>query len=119
MALIGEVPSSSAASSSDQPLAKTGFPSLLSSLKSEMNDSSDEDEDDGTTTNNAEKSDDHEDIATNKILQAIKESELRIIAEIRKTIQLTKVKTFVFEDEDNDSMTCNQTSSTDICFYIM
>ena len=58
--------------------------------------------------------DDHEDITTNKILQAIKESELRIIAEVRKTIQLTKVKTFVFEDEDNHSMTCNQTSSTDI-----
>jgi hypothetical protein len=67
----------------------------------------------------SEGTDDHGDIATNKILQAIKESELRIIAEIRKTIQLTKVKTFVFEDEDNDSMTCNQTSSTDICFYIM
>ena len=61
----------------------------------------------------SEGTDDHGDIATNKILQAIKESELRIIAEIRKTIQLTKVKTFVFEDEDD------QTSSTDICFYIM
>jgi len=65
------------------------------------------------TDDHEESTDDHEDIATNKILQAIKESELRIIAEIRKTIQLTKVKTFVFEDEDD------QTSSTDICFYIM
>ena len=112
---IGEdVSAAKSSSSASTSLAKTGFPSLLSSLKSEMNDSSDEGEDDGTTTNNAEKSDDHEDIATNKILQAIKESELRIIAEIRKTIQLTKVKTFVFEDEDNDSMTCNQTRSTDI-----
>jgi hypothetical protein len=67
----------------------------------------------------SEGTDDHEDITTNKILQAIKESELRIIAEVRKTIQLTKVKTFVFEDDDKHGMTCNQTSSTDICFYIM
>ena len=67
----------------------------------------------------SEGKDDHGDIATNKILQAIKDSEFRIIAEVRKTIQLTKVKTFVFEDDDNHGMTCNQTSSTDICFYIM
>jgi hypothetical protein len=71
------------------------------------------------TDDHEESTDDHGDITMNKILQAIKDSELRIIAEVRKTIQLTKVKTFVFEDDDNHGMTCNQTSSTDICFYIM
>ena len=66
------------------------------------------------TDDHEESTDDHGDITMNKILQAIKDSELRIIAEVRKTIQLTKVKTFVFEDDDNHGMTCNQTSSTDI-----
>ena len=76
-------------------------------------------ESEGIDDHEPEGIDDHEDITTNKILQAIKESERRIIAEVRKTIQLTKVKTFVFEDDDKHGMTCNQTSSTDICFYIM
>jgi hypothetical protein len=105
LALIGEVPSSSAASSSDQPLSKTGFPSLLASLKSEMNDSSDEDEDDGTT-NNAE-------TTLGDILAALVKAEERIMDAIRNNMHITKVKNFVYDDDGN------QTSSTDICFYIM
>ena len=104
MALIGEVPSSSAASSSDQPLSKTGFPSLLASLESEMNDSSDED--DGTTTNNAE-------TTLGDILAALVKAEERIMDAIRNNMHITKVKNFVYDDDGN------QTSSTDICFYIM
>ncbi len=94
MALIGEVPSSSAASSSDQPLSKTGFPSLLASLESEMNDSSDEDEDDGTT-NNAE-------TTLGDILAALVKAEERIMDAIRNNMHITKVKNFVYEDDATD-----------------
>ena len=62
----------------------------------------------------SEASDGHDDITTNNIIEAIKASEARIIAEVRRTTQLTKVKSFTFEDDTTYDAIAEGSSTSDI-----